>query len=128
MESETTDHGVLEHWTPEEVKAAFDRSEIILIDVRTPQEFNFERIDGALLAPMQAFKPEHMPGQSTKQIVFHCGSGVRSGKVANQCLESGFERVAHMKGGFGAWKEAGLEYTGTDMATGAPTAMKNSTS
>jgi rhodanese-related sulfurtransferase len=127
METEKTVNGILEHWTPKEVKEAFARDEIVLIDVRTPQEFSFERIDGALLAPMQAFKPNHLPGQSEKRIVFHCGSGVRSSKVAKQYLESGVDRVAHMKGGFGAWKAAGFEYTGTDMATGAPVKKKEST-
>lgn len=124
MEIEKTDNGTLELWSPEEVHGAFKRDEIILIDVRTPQEYSFERIAGALLAPMQAFEPGHMPGQSEKRIVFHCGSGARSGKVARACLDAGMGRVAHMKGGFGAWKEAGLEYTGTDMATGAPAPMK----
>lgn len=123
MKTEETDNGTLEHWAPQEVADAFARDEIVLIDVRTPQEYNFERIDGALLAPMQAFEPSHMPGQTEKRIVFHCGSGVRSSKIANMCLASGVDRIAHMEGGFGAWRNAGLSYTGTDMATGAPKAM-----
>lgn len=124
METEKTKDGALETWTPEEVSQAFTKGEIVLIDVRTPQEFTFERVEGALLAPMQAFHPEHMPGQADKRIVFHCGSGVRSEKVARLCLEHGFDRIAHMKGGFGAWKESGQPYTGTDMATGAPKTMR----
>jgi rhodanese-related sulfurtransferase len=120
MDRETTTQGTIEHWTPKEVKDALARDEIVLIDVRTPQEFGFERIDGALLAPMQAFRPNHMPGQAEKRIVFHCGSGVRSTKVALLCLENGFDKIADMAGGFGAWKAAGFDYTGTDMATGAP--------
>ena len=124
METETTDHGTLETWTPQEVRDAFQRNEIVLIDVRTPQEYGFERIDGALLAPMQAFDPDHMPGQSDKHTVFHCGSGVRSEKVARLCLEHGFERVAHLGGGFGAWKDSGIAYTGTDVGSGAPKSMQ----
>lgn len=27
METAKTEHGVLEHWTPEEIKAAFERNE-----------------------------------------------------------------------------------------------------
>lgn len=127
METETTENGTLEHWTPEEVADAFGKSNIVVIDVRTPQEYVFERIDGALLAPMQAFRPEHMPSQSEQQIVFHCGSGARSRKVAEQCLQAGFGKVAHMKGGLAAWKEAGLSYTGTDVSTGAPKQMSSST-
>lgn len=124
MDTEKTDHGTLETWTPDEVKSAFDRDEIILIDVRTPQEYTFERIGGSLLSPMQAFQPMHMPGQSDKRIVFFCGSGIRSEKVARKYLEAGNDRVAHMKGGFGGWKDAGFTYTGTDMASGAPKDMK----
>ncbi len=124
MKTETTDNGILENWTPREVHDALAREEIVLIDVRTPQEFVFERIDGAMLAPMQSFHAGTMPAQDTKRIVFHCGSGVRSGKVAGKYLAAGNDRVAHMEGGFAAWKKAGLEYTGTDMATGAPKTMK----
>jgi predicted sulfurtransferase len=87
MKTEETNKGSLENWTPQEVAEAFERDEIVLIDVRTPQEYSFERIDGALLAPMQAFQAVHMPGQSDKRIVFHCGSGVRSKKVAGNVPE-----------------------------------------
>ncbi len=124
MKTETTDNGTLENWTPREAAEAFARDEIVIIDVRTPQEYGVERIDGALLAPMQAFEARHMPDQDSKRIVFHCGSGVRSRKVAEACLAGGMERVAHIDGGFTAWKEAGLDYTGTDMATGAPKRMR----
>ncbi len=88
MKTEETNKGTLENWTPQEVAEAFERDEIVLIDVRTPQEYSFERIDGALLAPMQAFQAVHMPGQGEKRIVFHCGSGVRSKKVAEMCLNA----------------------------------------
>ena len=124
MEQEETQNGTLENWTPQEVADALDRNEIVLIDVRTPAEFAFERIDGALLAPMQSFHPERMPGQEGKRIVFHCGSGARSKRVAEQCLAHGTDRIAHMKGGLGAWKEAGLTYTTTNMQTGAPQQTK----
>jgi rhodanese-related sulfurtransferase len=127
MKTEKVENGVLEHWSPQDVKEAFDRNEIVLIDVRTPQEFSLERIHGALLAPMQSFDPDHMPSQSEKQIVFHCGSGMRSSKVALQCLEAGIDRIAHMDGGFGAWKKLGLGYIGTDASTGAPKEMKDTT-
>ncbi|MGY3437425.1 MULTISPECIES: rhodanese-like domain-containing protein [unclassified Marinovum] len=126
MKSETSDHGTLETWTPEEVQKAQDAKTIVLIDMRTPAEFTFEHIPGALLAPMHAFSPSNMPGQGEKQIVFHCGSGARSRKVAEMCLKAGFDKIAHMEGGFGAWKEAGLDYSGTDMSTGAPKGMRKS--
>lgn len=124
MKTEQIAGGTLEHWTPQEVAEALDRAEIVLIDVRTPQEYTLERIDRALLAPMQSFDPAAMPSQDGKRIVLHCGSGVRSGKMAEKLLGAGTDRIAHMKGGFAAWKDAGLGYTGTDVATGSPKAMR----
>ena len=52
MKTENVGDAVLETWTVEEVAQAFDRDEIVLIDVRTVQEYSFEHIVGALLMPM----------------------------------------------------------------------------
>ena len=120
MQTETVNGATLETWTPEEVARAKAAGEIVLIDVRTPQEFMFEHIEGALLSPMAFFDPAALPGQSEKRIVLHCGSGVRSERMARVALGAGFDRIAHMEGGFGAWKAARLPYIGTDMSSGAP--------
>ena len=120
MQTETVNGATLETWTPEEVARAKAAGEIVLIDVRTPQEFMFEHIEGALLSPMAFFDPAALPGQSEKRIVLHCGSGVRSERMARVALGAGFDRIAHMEAGFGAWKAARLPYIGTDMSSGAP--------
>jgi len=36
---------------------------------------------------------------------------------------AGIAPIAHLEGGLAAWKDAGLEWIGTDMSTGAPKAM-----
>ena len=120
MQTETIGTATLETWTPDEVAKALDAHEIVLIDVRTPQEYMLEHVEGALLMPLAFFKAAKLPGQTEKRIVFHCGSGVRSEKVARASIEAGFARIAHMEGGFGAWKGAKKPYIGTNMATGAP--------
>jgi len=120
MQTETIDGATLETWTANEVQTAFDRNEIVLIDVRTPQEYMFEHIDGALLMPMAFFKAGKLPGQSDKRIVFHCGSGVRSDRVARAAIAAGITQIAHMEGGMAGWKAAQKPYVGTNMATGAP--------
>ena len=120
MKNETVDNAVLETWTVDEVADAFARDEIVLIDVRTPQEYMFEHVEGALLMPMSFFRADKLPGQSEKRIVFHCGSGVRSERVARAAIAAGMDHVAHMGGGMAAWKEGKQPYIGTNMATGAP--------
>jgi rhodanese-related sulfurtransferase len=113
----------LEDWGPARVKAAMEAGEIVLIDVRTPPEYMMEHVPGALLMPMAFFRAESLPTQDGKRIVLHCGSGMRSAKVAQEAMAAGVTPLAHMEGGFGAWKAAGLPYTGTDMASGAPKEM-----
>jgi len=109
----------VELWSPQEVSDALGRHEIILVDVRTPVEFAFEHIRGAFLYPMWGFDAKQLPVQDTRPLVFHCGTGIRSGKILMRCAENGMTKLAHMEGGFGAWKAAGLKYVATDPATGA---------
>ena len=123
MNTEEIDGAHLETWTVEEVASAWAANEIVLIDVRSPQEYMFEHIAGALLLPMPFFDAAKLPGQGDKRIVFHCGSGVRSEKIARAAIAAGIERIAHLEGGFAAWKAAKQPYIGTNMATGAPQAV-----
>lgn len=120
MKSEQVGDATLEIWTVDEVDAAMAEGKIVLIDVRTPQEYMFEHIEGALLMPLAFFKPEALPGQSDKRVVFHCGAGPRSDKTARKAIEAGMTPVAWMESGMGAWKAAKKPYIGTNMANGAP--------
>lgn len=124
MKTETVEGGTLETWSVDEVARALAADEIALIDVRTPPEYMQEQIEGALLAPMAFIIPERLPLDGEKPVLLYCGSSKRSEAVARRILGAGVtDRIAHMQGGFAAWKEAGQPYRGTDMATGAPVMM-----
>jgi rhodanese-related sulfurtransferase len=103
--------------TPEEVHAALLKAEIMLVDVREPQEYAFERIHGALLYPLSTFDPEALPRDGRK-LVLHCAGGVRSLKAAHKLLEAGHPHVTHVEGGLAAWKAAGLPIIRIDPQTG----------
>ena len=120
MKQENIDAGTLETWTPQEVQAALKDSKAVLVDVRTPAEYAFEHVEGALLLPMAFFDPRYLPEDKDKRLVLMCGSSARSEKMARKTLEAGAGRIAHLEGGFGGWKEAKLDYITTDMASGAP--------
>ena len=108
----------LQELTPIEVHAALLRHEIVLIDVREPQEYTSERIHGALLYPLSTFDPAALPvGEST--VVLHCGSGKRSAVAVARCMAAGVPVTAHMKGGILAWKHARFPTITLDPATGA---------
>lgn len=95
--------------SPAELKAALDRGEVTLIDVREPSEHAGERITGAKLMPLGAFDPAKAREMAAgKTLVLHCKSSGRSGKAAKALLAAGAAEACHLCGGIDAWKQAGL--------------------
>lgn len=110
--------GRMEDLTPAEVARKLAGREILLIDVREPDEFAAERIHGALLYPLSTFDPTALPADLP--IVFQCGSGMRSAKAMAAAGKAGIEVAGHLAGGIKAWKQAGLPTVAMDAATGKP--------
>jgi rhodanese-related sulfurtransferase len=53
--------------------------------------------------------PYHTPALSPdKRVILHCASGGRSALAAKALKEMGYGNVAHLEGGFIAWKDQGL--------------------
>ena len=104
--------------SPKTVHDRLAAHEIVLIDVREPSEFSGERIHGALNFPMSSFDPRALPAEDGKEIVFQCGSGMRSAKAVQACQAAGLAHNAHLQGGIMAWKAAGLPTVTVDPATG----------
>jgi len=107
----------LHELTPTEVHEALRRHEIVLIDVREPQEYVTDRIHGALLFPLSSFDPLALP-VGERPVVFHCGSGKRSATAVAKCIEAGVPITQHMKGGIMAWKHAHYPTITLDPNTG----------
>ncbi len=73
-----------------------------LIDVRTTEEWNKARIEGAELIDDAAFQaladlPKDTP------LVFVCHHGIRSMQAASQLVQKGFRKVYNLEGGIDAW-------------------------
>jgi rhodanese-related sulfurtransferase len=103
--------------TPVAVRSALASGEILLIDVREPNEYALERIAGALLYPLSTFDPRAVPAEGRK-IVVHCAAGRRSMQAAQKMVEAGHASVTNLDGGLAAWKGAGLPLIRIDPATG----------
>jgi rhodanese-related sulfurtransferase len=108
----------IQNLSPVEVAAKLRDGEIVLIDVREPQEYGAERIHGALLFPLSTFDPAHLPDDGKRPLVFHCGSGKRSANAVAACQAAGIAHNSHLAGGIMAWKQAGLPTISVDPATG----------
>lgn len=108
----------MQNWTPQQVDAALKAGEILLVDVREPHEYESERIPGALLLPLSTFDPAALPTGQGRKVVLSCAAGGRSARAVEACQHAGADVDAHLAGGIGAWKDAGLAYFRIDPATG----------
>jgi rhodanese-related sulfurtransferase len=103
--------------TAEMVRAWWENGEILLVDVREPHEYAFERIHGALLYPMSTFDPKALPMEG-RRLVLHCASGKRSMMAAHKLAAEGHGNVTNLEGGLQAWKAIGLPVIRIDPQTG----------
>ena len=89
-----------------EVKAKLDRGDdFLLIDVREVHEYQICSIPTAKLIPLGDLPKRVHELDSSKEIVAHCKSGVRSGKAVDFLRQAGFRKVKNMKGGILAWSD-----------------------
>jgi len=89
---------------------------VVIVDIRDPREIEREgRIPGAFSCTrgmlefwIDPASPYAKPiFQQDKKFVFHCAGGMRSALAAKTAKDMGLEPVAHMGGGFAAWRDAG---------------------
>lgn len=85
--------------------------DLVVIDVRTPEEFAQGHIEGAINVNLQAenFVEELTKLDRADGYLLHCKSGARSAKALEVMKEQDFKSVAHMADGFDGWQAAGLE-------------------
>jgi len=84
----------------------------LLVDVRTPEEYQAGHLKGALLSDFAGgqFAEQIKGWDKNKTYYLYCASGNRSGKAAKLMSEAGFKQVYNL-GGFATLKEAGLPTT-----------------
>jgi len=92
--------------------AIVENPDLILIDVRTPEEV---ANNGAIDAPNVVFVPleefvamqDEWPADKDASIVTYCGSGHRSTIAMTILWSYGYTNVQSLKGGFADWVDAG---------------------
>ena len=89
---------------------------VVLVDIRDIRELQREgKVPGAFHCPRGMLEfwidpesPYHKPFfAQDKKYVFFCAGGMRSALAAHTAQKMGLKPVAHIRGGFGAWKKAG---------------------
>ena len=90
---------------PEELKAKLDAGEdIFILDVREPHEYQICNLDGYLI-PLGELPQRAHELDSSREIVAHCRSGVRSAKAVTFLQQAGFRKVKNLAGGILAWSD-----------------------
>ena len=87
--------------TPSEAKERLDTEQgIILVDVRTQEEFNEKHIPGSTLLPLNTFANEASKKLTDKQatIFVYCRSGSRSRSAVKMLLKQGYTNVFDFSG------------------------------
>lgn len=106
----------VENLTVDQVAGELAGGDVVLVDLREPEErAQHGAIPGAVAAPrgMLEFwadptsayhRPEFDPN---RRVILHCASGGRSALAADTLRQLGYANVAHLDGGFNAWRDAG---------------------
>ena len=91
----------------EHLKANLKNDGALVIDVRTPSEWQTDHIDGARHVPLSSFGKgiPDLPKDRTVAVI--CGTGYRSSIAASLLLKHGYTDVQNVTGGMTAYSQAG---------------------
>ncbi|RME14476.1 MAG: rhodanese-like domain-containing protein [Bdellovibrio sp.] len=93
---------------PQLAKKLVEEQGALLLDVRTPGEYERGHIKGAKLLPIQDFErqiqkiEEWTKGDKSKPIVVYCQSGGRAARAKEILLKYGYKKVTNL-GGYQDW-------------------------
>ncbi|MCO5175921.1 MAG: rhodanese-like domain-containing protein [Thermomicrobiales bacterium] len=94
----------VEQLVPAAVEARLASDDVQLVDVRNKAEFALGHIDGAVHLPVEEIARGTVEGVSrSTPIIVTCAAGYRSSLAASLLKQRGFEDVANLSGGMGAW-------------------------
>lgn len=102
-------------YSPQEAMNRIGEEGVLFVDVRDAPELTKGMVPGAVHAsrgmleyhidPESPYYKDEFSG--AEELVFYCAAGARSALAAQSAQKMGLGHVAHIAGGFPAWKEAG---------------------
>jgi phage shock protein E len=84
--------------------------EVVVLDVRTPQEYSAGHIAGAKnldFNDRKNFQEQLAQLDKDRTYLIHCAVGGRSAQTREMMKEIDFQIIYHLEGGFRAWEKAG---------------------
>ncbi len=104
-----------------------------VLDVRTPEEYQIETIDGAINIEVDKIRDNINKIPKDKKVMIYCGVGLRGYVAARILRQHGYEEVYNLSGGLKVYKQAMaeqsnpifFEHTGREVITDEPTETIN---
>ena len=110
-ENEKTVTIVREDINPMEAQELINSDDVVILDVRSEDEFSSGHLKGAINMDINAegFNYAIADLENTKKYVVYCQSGRRSAAAMEQMMNVGFTNVYNILGGINEWQGTGFE-------------------
>lgn len=104
--SDLTSFNITQIETKDLYNAIKNKEEFVLLDVRTPQEYEKNKIEGSINLPIDNVKEkvERLIPDKNIRIYVYCLSGSRSAVAAQTLITLGYKDVIDVKNGLLAWR------------------------
>src|SRR5579863_7705874 len=103
-EEKPVEAGIPEMQVEELIRRLDAGDDLFVLDVREPHEYQICHINGHLI-PLGDLPRRVNELDSSREIVAHCRSGVRSAKAVAFLQQAGFKKVHNLAGGILAWAD-----------------------
>jgi rhodanese-related sulfurtransferase len=96
--------------TPKVLELRLGDPGVVVLDVRTAEEFAAGHVPGAVNLPHDQVESRlaELADAKDKEVVLYCRSGRRAQMAADVLAKAGFTRLSHLEGDYPGWSEAGL--------------------
>ena len=98
--------------TAQQAAELIGNTEPLVLDVRTPKEYQQGHLEGSVLIPLQELQtrwPE-IADYRNQDVLIYCATGNRSTVASKILIDSGFKRIVNMRHGIVDWAQQGLPF------------------
>lgn len=84
----------------------------LVVDVREPDEYHREHIQGSKNIPLSALDKTDFSSETSRPVIFYCKLGSRTKSACQLLRATGFNKIYCLEGGIEQWKRCGLSVEG----------------